>query len=81
MGLYLQQKDSRSELQERLAAELQAKNKKRAEIDPDKMTVDGVEDMNYLKGTKQTTSLAWVWVLIAVAVVVLTVWIIVLYNS
>ena len=26
--------------------------------------MDGVDDIKYLEGTKQTTSLAWVWVLI-----------------
>lgn len=81
MGLYLKRNDTRSELQERLAAELQEKQKKKLDIDPEKSRMDGVEDMRFVKGTKQTTSLAWVWMLIGLAVVVLTVWIIILYNS
>lgn len=62
MALFIQQNDNRSKLQEKLAAELQEKMKKRAEIDKD--LPDGVTDSAYLKDTKKTTSLAWVWILI-----------------
>jgi hypothetical protein len=62
MALFIQQNDNRSKLQEKLAAELQDKMKKRAEID--KTLPDGIEDSAYLKDTKKTTSLAWVWILI-----------------
>lgn len=73
MGLYVNQKNSRTELQERLAAELREKAKKRAEGD-DLDRPDGVSDSEYLKHTKQTTSLAWAWVLIAIASIALIVW-------
>lgn len=68
MGLFIRQDSNRTELQERLAAELQEKAKRRQELD-DKNMPDGVTDSNYLKDTKKTTSLAWVWVLIIIAVI------------
>jgi hypothetical protein len=73
MGLYVNQKNSRTELQERLAAELREKAKKRAEND-DLERPDGVTDSEYLRQTKQTTSLAWAWILIAIAAIALIVW-------
>lgn len=66
----MNKQEQRSELQERIAAELREKAKRTALQDD--ALVDGVEDAQYLDGTKQTTSLAWVWLLIlcmAVAVV------------
>jgi len=68
MALFVQQNDQRSKLQEKLAAELRAKSKARAEIDT--KLPDGIEDSNYLKDTKKTTSLAWVWILIVAFVVI-----------
>ena len=62
MALFIRQSEDRSKLQERLAAELQAKAKARAEAE----RPDGVTDSNYLKDTKTTTSLAWVWIVILV---------------
>ncbi len=68
MGIILKQTENRSELQKRIALDLseKAKNKK---PDPADM-VDGVEDSAFVKGTKGTTSLAWLWILIVVAGVV-----------
>lgn len=62
MALFVQQNDSRSKLQERLAAELQ--EKARAKSDVDTSRPDGVDDSQYLEGTKQTTSLAWIWMVV-----------------
>lgn len=76
MGLYVNQKNTRTELQERLAAELREKAKKRAELD-ERERPDGVTDSEYLKDTKQTTSLAWVWALIAVATIALIIYVVV----
>lgn len=67
MALFIQQNDDRSKLQERLASELREKAKARSQIDPTHM--DGVQDTNYLKDTKQTTSLAWVWIVIILFVI------------
>lgn len=74
MALYLKQQNTRSELQEKLAKDLQerAKTKPQPFDQP-----DGVEDSAYVKHTKQTTSLAWVWAVIFVAIIVLIIWLIV----
>lgn len=70
MGRYLEQTESRSELQQRIAADLRAKAAAKAKqegvIDPSgAMTPDGVEDSAYLKGTKITTTLSPAWAAIA----------------
>ena len=64
MGLYLKQNENRSELQQRLDAELRAKAAARSKQESDRP--DGVDDSAYIQGTKQTTSLAWAWVGIAI---------------
>ena len=75
MGRYIEQTEGRSELQQRIAAELKAKAAARAKQEgaggeKDGMPeVDGVEDSAYIKGTKTTTTLAPVWALIALAAV------------
>ena len=74
MSLYLKQQDTRSDLQEKIATELQERAKKKAK---EAERPDGVNDSRVLEGTKQTTSLAWAWVLIGIAIVVITVWIII----
>ena len=66
MALFIRQSEDRSKLQERLAAELQEKARAKAQTE----APDGVTDSNYLKDTKETTSLAWVWIVIIVFVVV-----------
>lgn len=63
MALYIRQSDDRSELQKRLATELQEKAKKKA-LEAERP--DGVDDSAYIKDTKQTTSLAWVWAIITI---------------
>lgn len=70
----MKQNETRSELQKRVAAELQDKAKKKA-LETEQP--DGVTDSAYLKDTKQTTSLAWAWVLIAIAIVGLAIWLLV----
>lgn len=70
----MNQKDDRSELQKRIAAELQEKAKKKAQGMGTRP--DGVTDSQYLKDTKTTTSLAWVWVLIGIATVAVTIYLI-----
>lgn len=74
MGRYIQQNEGRSELQQRLDAELRAKAAAKAKQDGDAGSgsydrPDGVEDAAYLKGTKTTTTLAPVWVVILAATV------------
>ncbi|MDB5165860.1 MAG: hypothetical protein JWM00_750 [Candidatus Saccharibacteria bacterium] len=76
MALFVNQNSNRTKLQEKLAAELQEKAKKRAEMD-DLERPDGVDDSAYLKGTKQTTSLAWLWALITVAVIAVIIYVVI----
>lgn len=71
MAIFIRQEDARSELQQRIAAELQDKAKKRLDLAE---APDLVEDSQYIKGTKRTTSLAWVWVLILIAFVAIAIW-------
>lgn len=63
MALFVNQNHEKTELQQRLAAELQEKARKKT-LETDQP--DGVTDSAYLKDTKSTTSLAWVWVAIIV---------------
>lgn len=67
MGQYLKQRDERSQLQQRLDAELRAKLATQSKAEAE--TPDGVDDSAYIEGTKQTTSLDWVWLLIFFAVI------------
>jgi hypothetical protein len=71
MALFIRQNDNRSQLQERLAAELQERSKQKAQKAD---LPDGVTDSEYMKDTKQTTSLAWLWILITLAVIGLVLW-------
>ena len=74
MGLYVRQDQSRTELQERIAAELQEKAKNRTKQQD---ATDGVDDSTYIEGTKRTTTLAWAWLLIGVATVAIIIWLVV----
>lgn len=74
MGLYLKQTDTRSQLQDRIAKELQDRAREKAKQAD---LPDGVEDSNYIKDTRQMSSLGWVWVLIGIAAVVAVIWLII----
>lgn len=74
MSLYLKQSETRSQLQDKLAKELQDRAKEKAKTFDQP---DGVTDSAYLKDTKSTTSLAWVWMLIVIAIIVLAIWLLV----
>ncbi len=74
MALHIRKDEQQSELQQRIATELQEKARKRA-LDADQM--DGVEDSRYIENTKQTTSLAWVWVLIGIATIGIVLWLVI----
>lgn len=73
MALFIKQDEERTELQKRLATELQERAKDRAKYAD---RPDGVDDSEYIKGTKVTTSLAWVWLLIVLAVVGIVIWLV-----
>ena len=74
MSLFVKQTETRSTLQDKLAKELQDRAKEKAKVAE---LPDGVTDSAYLKGTKQTTSLAWVWILIIAAAVIIALWLII----
>ena len=76
MGLFVNQENTRTKLQERIAADLAEKAKKKA-MENNAERPDGVDDSAYLKDTKNTSSLAWAWILIFIAIVGLVVWLVV----
>ncbi len=78
MALFINQDDKRSELQSRLAAELQEKAKQRSDLMD---RPDGIIDSQYIKDTKTTTSLAWVWILTIIVFVAIFIWLILLNIS
>lgn len=71
MGLFLNQQDKRSELQERIAADLRAKAMK-TELS-DKPDFDGSKDIKYLDDLEQSKPVRWAWILIIVAGVTIVV--------
>ena len=68
MGRFIEQDQTRSRLQERIAADLRAKAAERShdEGDDTPPAYDPADlgQTEYLKGTKQTTSLAMVWLVV-----------------
>lgn len=74
MGMFIRQDENRSELQQKIASELQEKAKQRT-LDADRP--DGIDDSSYVENMKSTTSLAWVWVLIGIAAIAVIVWLVI----
>ncbi len=68
MGYVFDQKDVRTELQKRVAADLTDRAKKKTDFTD---MPDGVDDSAFLIGTKKTTSLMGVWISIAVIAIIL----------
>ena len=82
----MQQNEGRSELQQRLDAELRAKAAAKAKQDEGGTggaydRPDGVDDAAYLKGTKSTTTLAPVWAVIGIAAVVVFIYFIIQVSN
>jgi len=75
MALFVSQNDERSQLQKQLAAELNRRAKENSKLMDGP---DGVDDSQYIKGTKTTTSLAWVWAVIIVLGIGIIIWLTVL---
>jgi len=75
MGLYVKQSDTRSQLQEKLAKDLQDRAREKAKQAD---LPDGVDDSAYIQGTKVTSSLGWVWILIIAAIFGIAIWLIVI---
>ena len=78
MALFIQQGDDRSKLQERLAAELQERAKQKVALQD---RPDGVDDSEYMKDTKPTTSLAWIWILVVLVAIAVTAWLTILNTK
>jgi hypothetical protein len=71
MGLFIRQDDNRSELQRRLAAELNEKARKRSELENQPLP-DGVDDSTFVENTTGTSKHAWVWILLVLVAAVAT---------
>lgn len=71
MALFIRQDENRSQLQERLASELQERARKNAEKND---LPDGVTDSQFLKNTKVTTSFAWLWTILLLVLVGAIIW-------
>lgn len=78
MALFVRQDENRSELQQRLATELQARARDKAK---QAEQPDGVEDSEYIKGTKQTTSLAWLWGIVIVLIIAAVIFLMIKSSS
>ena len=76
MGLYVNQKNDRSELQDRVAAELREKARQRANLE-DVDRPDGVSDSEYMKDIKQTSASGWVWAVVALVAIVVVSYVVV----
>lgn len=74
MALFVRQNENRSELQQRLATELQDRARKKAE---EAELPDGITDSNFIKGTKQTTGLLGVWLVVGALAIGVVIFIIV----
>lgn len=71
MGLYINQQNSRTKLQEKVAAELRAKAAQVQSVEGE--MPDGIEDSAYLRGTRQSGSFSRKWFLFILLAVVLVV--------
>ncbi len=75
MAIIMNNQNQRTELQKRIAAELDEKAKKKALGETERP--DGIKDSAYIENTKATTSLAWLWAVIAVATMAILIWLVV----
>ena len=73
MALFVNQENTRTKLQQKIAADLAEKAKRKGQSAEE--PVDGVNDSAYLEQTKNTTSLAWVWMVVIIIAVGVMVWI------
>ena len=78
MALFVRQDENRSELQQRLATELQARARDKAK---QAEQPDGVEDSQYIQGTKQTTSLAWLWGIVVILIIAVVIFLMIKSSS
>jgi hypothetical protein len=74
MSLYVKQDETRTRLQQEIAAELQEKARKKA---AEAERPDGVEDSRYIENTKRSTSVVWVWLIVIAAVIAVAIYLII----
>ena len=74
MALFVRQDENRSELQQRLATELQDRARKKAE---QAELPDGVTDSEYIKGTQEGSRLLGLWIVVGVLVVAAAIFVII----
>lgn len=77
MALFIKQNEERSKLQERLVAELQEKSKKNFE----KANGLDIDDSEYMKDLKETTSLSWVWLIISIVAAIVVIWLVIVSSG
>ena len=75
MGLYVKQSDTRSQLQEKLAQELQDRAREKAKQAD---LPDGVDDSAYIENTSLTSKFGWVWIVIIATVIIAAIWLLVI---
>lgn len=66
MGILVKLDENRTDIQKRVATELQEKARKRAE---EAERPDGVDDSQFVKGTEQTNKFFAVWIIVGVLVI------------
>ncbi|MBP9667693.1 hypothetical protein KBD87_02715 [Candidatus Saccharibacteria bacterium] len=74
MSLFIRSDNERTDLQQRIAAELRAKAAETSKQEAARP--HGIEDSAYLEGTKSTSSLAWVWLLFAAVGIAVLIWLV-----
>lgn len=77
MALFIRQNEERSKLQERLVAELQERSKKKFENEKG----SDIEDSEYMRDLKETTSLSWVWLVLSIIVALIIIWLFIIYAG
>ena len=65
MALFIRQDEKKSELQNRLATELQNRAKLKTSVED---LPDGVDESRYLQGTEKTKSMFWFWAIFALII-------------
>lgn len=79
MALFIRQDEERSELQKRLATELQEKARKNAE-DKNRQ-VDGVEDSSYIENLKKPATQSILIVILVLGLILSIIWLTILNSS
>lgn len=77
MGLYIRQDEKRTELQEKIAADLRAKAAERSKADIEGPEYDGERDADIVNNTHTSSPLLAVWLVLGVATIAVVIYLIV----